>query len=460
MWLPNSLSISIKIELCDLLVIFEEHVFIFSVKDIKFNIEKDLEVAWSRWKKKAIDVSIKQILGAEKWILSNPNNIYLDPKCERILPVNLPKDSIKIHKIIVVHGAKDACKNQSPKNVAGSLAIAYTHKKDFRNFPFLVNLDREGLIHVLDSHNLEIILKELDTITDLSNYFSIKEEAVKSLDILIYCGEEDLLAHYLENIDEETNQHLIIPKEEFYTKIYIEEGMWVKFSKTQAYLNKKQADKISYFWDELLQRTSQNAIDGTLEGNADIFNGLSAIKEMAKEPRFMRRVLSEKMLKSVETFPETDAKYFRKVSAGFSNGLDKAYVLLQIKDSSGEDFENIIRPRRAKMLEIACGAFKNICPTAKKVIGVAINSPKYSNIASEDFLLMDCSEWSKKDREYYEEENRLLNFFGSKNLQMSEFNAREFPVLKGITKNKTGRNDPCPCGSGKKYKKCCLNNSL
>lgn len=23
---------------------------------------------------------------------------------------------------------------------------------------------------------------------------------------------------------------------------------------------------------------------------------------------------------------------------------------------------------------------------------------------------------------------------------------------------KIGRNDPCPCGSGKKYKKCCLNN--
>jgi uncharacterized protein len=22
--------------------------------------------------------------------------------------------------------------------------------------------------------------------------------------------------------------------------------------------------------------------------------------------------------------------------------------------------------------------------------------------------------------------------------------------------SKTGRNDPCPCGSGKKYKKCCL----
>jgi len=27
------------------------------------------------------------------------------------------------------------------------------------------------------------------------------------------------------------------------------------------------------------------------------------------------------------------------------------------------------------------------------------------------------------------------------------------PITKTIT---TGRNDPCPCGSGKKYKHCCL----
>lgn len=27
-----------------------------------------------------------------------------------------------------------------------------------------------------------------------------------------------------------------------------------------------------------------------------------------------------------------------------------------------------------------------------------------------------------------------------------------------VNENKVGRNDPCPCGSGKKYKKCCGNN--
>lgn len=31
-----------------------------------------------------------------------------------------------------------------------------------------------------------------------------------------------------------------------------------------------------------------------------------------------------------------------------------------------------------------------------------------------------------------------------------------FPASSTKDKIKTGRNDPCPCGSGKKYKKCCL----
>jgi uncharacterized protein YecA (UPF0149 family) len=38
----------------------------------------------------------------------------------------------------------------------------------------------------------------------------------------------------------------------------------------------------------------------------------------------------------------------------------------------------------------------------------------------------------------------------------------EIPVGKPVSKERdlykdVGRNDPCPCGSGKKFKKCCLN---
>ena len=29
------------------------------------------------------------------------------------------------------------------------------------------------------------------------------------------------------------------------------------------------------------------------------------------------------------------------------------------------------------------------------------------------------------------------------------------PIKTSVAEEKIGRNDPCPCGSGKKYKKCC-----
>ena len=32
---------------------------------------------------------------------------------------------------------------------------------------------------------------------------------------------------------------------------------------------------------------------------------------------------------------------------------------------------------------------------------------------------------------------------------------RRDPQMPYVAANKVGRNDPCPCGSGKKYKKCC-----
>ena len=35
-------------------------------------------------------------------------------------------------------------------------------------------------------------------------------------------------------------------------------------------------------------------------------------------------------------------------------------------------------------------------------------------------------------------------------------NARQRVEERKRAFKKTGRNDPCPCGSGKKFKKCCL----
>lgn len=41
-----------------------------------------------------------------------------------------------------------------------------------------------------------------------------------------------------------------------------------------------------------------------------------------------------------------------------------------------------------------------------------------------------------------------------KNETLRQGSGHELKIKKG-SNGKVGRNDPCPCGSGKKYKKCC-----
>ena len=41
---------------------------------------------------------------------------------------------------------------------------------------------------------------------------------------------------------------------------------------------------------------------------------------------------------------------------------------------------------------------------------------------------------------------------------VTEAGRRHFQGASGAQRPKVGRNDPCPCGSGKKYKHCCGKN--
>lgn len=89
---------------------------------------------------------------------------------------------------------------------------------------------------------------------DLLSYFNEKEEAIKKYKAIQHCGEQDLLAHYLDNFDEENHRHYIGEKYKHGDGINIIEGFWEDFIKTGRYQRKKEADKVSYLWDALLQK--------------------------------------------------------------------------------------------------------------------------------------------------------------------------------------------------------------
>lgn len=271
-----------------------------------------------------------------------------------------------------------------------------------------------------------------------------------------YCGEEDLLAHYFLNFDESKKSHFIGTSEKDINAITIGEGEWKDFIEIEIYKRKKLSDKISYHWDRLLQITCQNTLDGTLGGSSPL-NGRSAIHEMAKEPRFYRRALSEWMIQSIRNFPETQNRIMRNSSFMPSFYTDKGYVFLQLKVDDITDYDNEYRPKRRAMLEVACGAAKNKFDHLKTVVGIAIDAPKYAETNSEDFILLDCSNWTDEDRDHYEKANEGLRFF--KTGAVEKRTVTEFPVVekaKTTRRVKVGRNDSCPCGSGKKFKKCCI----
>src|SRR5262245_23047743 len=77
-------------EICDLLVVFGEHIIIFSDKHCQLQDSGDAQRDWQRWFKKAIQKSAEQAWGAERWIRQNPSRVFLDRECKRPLPFSLP----------------------------------------------------------------------------------------------------------------------------------------------------------------------------------------------------------------------------------------------------------------------------------------------------------------------------------------------------------------------------------
>ncbi|MHC8382325.1 YecA family protein [Pseudomonas sp. LB3P14] len=446
-------------ELCDLIAVFGDNVFIFFDRNnaLSHTADKDPLVLWNRWKSKVIDKQVVTAHGAERYIRSG-RSIFLDGKKTRPFPLDINLEKAIFHKIIVAHGAKEACINSSPDNIYGSLAVTYTNINGETPTesvqPFSLVLDKTNPIHILDSHNLSIVLGELDTVTDFANYLDEKTAAIHYLNVLSYCGEEDLLAHYYMNFDKKNQRHYIGSDDRKINGVMIGEGEWKEYLESDTYAATKEANAVSYMWDELIQRTCQYSIDGKLQGNADLLRGPSAIYEMVKEPRFMRRSIAEGMFQAIETFPEMYGGG-RKVTLMPSITPTTAYLFLQLKVPDSFKLAPDLREKRQTILEIACGAAKNKFPNFTKIVGIGVESPKYSDTVAEDFILMPCETWTEELRSHYRELNKPWNFFETSTLSQRKVTVSEFVQSQPRKATIPGRNERCTCGSGKKYKKCC-----
>src|SRR5712692_6710692 len=179
-------------EVCDLLVVFENHVIIFSDKHCHFADSGDLTVNWARWYRKTIHKSAEQVWGAERWIREFPNRLFLDKQCTVPFPITLPDRANAIfHRIVVAHDASRRCKELfggSGSLILDGSLIGDAHLK----MPFTIgqiNPDK-GYVHVFDDTTLDIVMRTLDTISDFTAYLTKKERFLTGKKVVRAAGEE------------------------------------------------------------------------------------------------------------------------------------------------------------------------------------------------------------------------------------------------------------------------------
>lgn len=159
-------------ELCDILVVCDPDVIIFSIKEVEVKDSGNISREWARWIKRSIDESVKQIYGAEGWINKSSHVITKDGKIMLPFPDGLCR---KIHRVAVALGRGD-------------------------KWPLYLGDFGKGFVHTFDEISLDIVMNELDTITDFVKYLSdVETFLTKGVEITLNGGEEDLLALYLTN---------------------------------------------------------------------------------------------------------------------------------------------------------------------------------------------------------------------------------------------------------------------
>jgi hypothetical protein len=428
-------------EVCDLLVICGQHIIIFSEKTVSWPSGSS-EIAWRRWSKNAIRDALKQIKGAERWISEHPDRIFLDRRCKVPFPIDIPPpERRKIHRIVVANGAVGACRD-SLKSTFGSLIIdpsilgdAHWPDDDAQIKPFKVgDIDPDGpLVHVFNEAAFDIVMSELDTITDLADYLTAKERFIRSGKLIKAAGEENLVAYYSIRVNSDGFHDFVLDNAD--KAVTLDAPHFAKFSSNPRYIAKKQADRISYFWDGMIEVFTKPMLDGTSlvpEGfEYDLRRFEIGIRHMALEGRFVRRSLGEAFSGALLKGKDHDSFMRFVMPSHNASTSGTAYFIRTIKylafmdKKGGYDGYRKVRSNHAQIL--AEGILEKH-PDLKRVIGMTMEPQGQNRGGSEDMIYMEQVDWTDEQRRKIRGDCRKLNML--QNLNQRPWTGQEFPEVE------------------------------
>lgn len=464
-------------ELCDLLVICDPHVVIFSDKRCEYPKTADIQLAWKRWYKRAIEQSVKQLYGAERWIRKFPNRIFTDSTCTQKLPLPIPDEhNVRFHRIVVASGAKEACRKyynggSGSMMLQGKLLANDNTNSESNRYPPPFTINNFGtpgsFLHVIDEAALKILITELDTISDFLNYLTKKEQFIESGRLCSAAGEEELLAYYLSSMNPSGEHDFVFPGYES-SLVIIDDTHWADMKYNPQVQAKKDADRISYVWDRIIQKASDFIENGKMryDSNLSIEQQQLPLHRMALEPRIRRRFLG----KSIINFMKKVEPGRRGTRTLLSNTHPDTGYVFGLFPYDDKVYDQEYWKVRHGFMSVYCLVVAEKHRHLKTIIGIATESGLENKKRSEDFLYLDTSMLTEEDYEQARGLKKKHDIFQEDNLQFHEGNEDEYPEVVDSPFDhqedihieafnigqKPARNWPCPCGSGKKYKHCCL----
>jgi hypothetical protein len=351
-------------ELCDTLVVCAPDVVIVSVKASNLTQAGDVETNATRWRKRAIDESLKQIYGAERWVRTAPQVIRSDGSPG--LPLPSPR---RIHRVAVAAGGG-------------------------RQMPIESHDFGKGFVHVFDEASFAAVLGELDTVTDFIAYLTAKEELYRSgVEMTFDGGEEDLLAVYL-------HRGRKFPPE-FKGRGRLRRELWNDLTSKAEYRAKKIEDRISYAWDGIVDHVAEQALAGRLEFGPSLTNAELSLRVMAREDRFARRCLAKSFLEFIQRSNEIESRMVVSPSG-------VAYVFLA--KPHGTD-----RQSRCSELSLRCFiARAQNEGRGEVVVGIATERYDPSRPGfSIDLCCLSKPKWTAEDQRVVEAMQKDLGYFAA-----------------------------------------------
>jgi hypothetical protein len=338
-------------ELCDCLIVCDPHVVIISVKDCAYRNTDDT-TGWQRWKKRAIENSMSQVSGAERWMAIND---YVERADGRIVQLP-PHDVRQYHRIAVALGAN------------GEVPVEWGDKGN-------------GFIHLCDERGLDAIFASLDTITDLVEFLSDTEALfVGGTQAIVCCGGgiQDLLALYL----------MWGAKYSFPGSadvMLVDNDLWTGLSSSEAFKQRQKDFEVSYAWDRLIEYyTSDLLTDGMFDFQTkEVTQNQLALIEMVKQPRHYRAQLA-RALPQYLSDPKLDAR----VAVGYG-GTAFVFMARSIAD---RDF-------KVEELLWRCRIVRARCSGVTKVVGIGTDPRSGSPvIGASDLVYLNYPEITDDQR--------------------------------------------------------------